>query len=275
MQLRALLWRSSLTIIREPLLLKVRIFQTLMVAAFMALMFFGQTLNQEGVMNINGALFLFLTNMTFQNLFSVINVFCMEVPIFMREHGNGMYRSDSYFLAKTLAEIPMYTIIPVMFTSVCYWTIGFYPDWRNYLMACLIVTLVTNAACSFGYLISTVSKNITVALSIAPPLITPFLLFGGFFLNAKTFPDWMYWLQYLSWFRYGNEALAINQWSNVPNIQCNRPVNTTCVSSGLVVLETLDFHESNLMFDFMMLLAQLVCFRILAYIGLYLRARRS
>lgn len=45
-----------------------------MVALLIGFIFYGQKLDEKGVMNINGALFLFLTNMTFQNVFSVINV---------------------------------------------------------------------------------------------------------------------------------------------------------------------------------------------------------
>jgi hypothetical protein len=45
-----------------------------MVSLLIGVIFYGQILDQDGVMNINGALFLFLTNMTFQNVFSVINV---------------------------------------------------------------------------------------------------------------------------------------------------------------------------------------------------------
>jgi hypothetical protein len=45
-----------------------------MVALLIGVIFYGQKLDQDGVMNINGALFLFLTNMTFQNVFAVINV---------------------------------------------------------------------------------------------------------------------------------------------------------------------------------------------------------
>lgn len=45
-----------------------------MIAILIGVIFFGQELNQDGVMNMNGAIFLFLTNMTFQNVFSVINV---------------------------------------------------------------------------------------------------------------------------------------------------------------------------------------------------------
>ena len=28
-----------------------------------------------------------------------------ELPVFMREYGSGLYRTDAYFLAKTLAEV--------------------------------------------------------------------------------------------------------------------------------------------------------------------------
>lgn len=45
-----------------------------MVAVIMGLIFLGQQLTQVGVMNINGAIFLFLTNMTFQNAFATITV---------------------------------------------------------------------------------------------------------------------------------------------------------------------------------------------------------
>lgn len=104
MQFRAILWRSWLTVLKEPLLVRVRLCQTVvwfsflcpnsfdavglliafvktfvlfslqLVALVVGVIFFGQTLSQDGVMNINGALFLFLTNMTFQNVLSVANV---------------------------------------------------------------------------------------------------------------------------------------------------------------------------------------------------------
>lgn len=49
-----------------------RFFQ--MVSLLVGIVYFDQRLDQDGVMNINGALFIFLTNMTFQNVFAVINV---------------------------------------------------------------------------------------------------------------------------------------------------------------------------------------------------------
>lgn len=45
-----------------------------MVSILIGVIYFGQNLDQDGVMNMNGAIFMFLTNMTFQNIFAVINV---------------------------------------------------------------------------------------------------------------------------------------------------------------------------------------------------------
>nr|CAD7432308.1 unnamed protein product [Timema monikensis] len=73
-QMRAVLWRSCLANMKEPVLIKVRVLQTVMVGLLIGVIYYGQELNQNGVMNINGAIFVLITNMTFQNVFAVINV---------------------------------------------------------------------------------------------------------------------------------------------------------------------------------------------------------
>ena len=45
------------------------------------------------------------------------------------------------------------------------------------------------------------------------------MFFGGFLLQITTIPIWLEWLKYLSWFMYTNEALLINQWKGVDDIQ--------------------------------------------------------
>ncbi len=107
-------------------------------------------LSQEGVMNINGALFLILTNMTFQNSFAVINVFCQELPIFLREHFNGMYRTDVYYICKQIAEVPIFLLIPVLFISIFYWMVGFNEEVDRFFYCMLITVLVVQVVVSFG-----------------------------------------------------------------------------------------------------------------------------
>uniref|UniRef100_A0A8D9A8A2 Protein white n=1 Tax=Cacopsylla melanoneura TaxID=428564 RepID=A0A8D9A8A2_9HEMI len=273
-QFRAVLWRSWLSVRKDPTLMKVRLLQTLMVSIMIGLIYFGQNLDQDGVMNINGALFICLTNMTFQNVFAVISVFCSELPLFMREHQNGMYRVDVYFLCKTLAEVPIFLAIPIVFTSVMYYMVHLNPLLSRFLTATLIITLVSTVATSFGYLISCISSSVSVALSIGPPVIIPFLLFGGFFLNAGSVPAYFKWLSYLSWFKYGNEALLINQWSGIDDIACTR-ANTTCPKNGDVVLETFNFSADHFTMDFVSLVLLIIGFRLLAFLALLWRTSRK
>ncbi|PNF26870.1 hypothetical protein B7P43_G16260 [Cryptotermes secundus] len=273
-QLRAVFWRSWISIIKEPLLIKVRILQTLMVSVLIGVIYYGQDLNQDGVMNINGALFIFLTNMTFQNVFAVINVFCAEMPVFLKEHHNGMYRVDVYFLCKTLAEVPLFAALPAMFTCVAYYMVGLNPNILRFLIANCVVILVANAAVSFGYLISCVSTGVSMALAIGPPVIIPFLIFGGFFLNNSSVPAYLTWLSYLSWFKYGNEALLINQWADVQYIDCTHS-NTTCPKNGHVVLEALNFREDKFSRDLICLVSLILVFRLFAYLALLSKTFRK
>ncbi|KAE9530645.1 hypothetical protein AGLY_011107 [Aphis glycines] len=73
-QFSAVFWRSWLSIKKEPALTKIRLIQTMLVAALISFIFYNQHLDQDGVMNINGALFMCISNMTFQNVLAVINV---------------------------------------------------------------------------------------------------------------------------------------------------------------------------------------------------------
>lgn len=73
-QFRVVLWRSWLSVMKEPLLVKIRMIQTAVIAILIGMVYFGQKVDKDGVMNINGALFLCLTNMTFQNTLAVVHV---------------------------------------------------------------------------------------------------------------------------------------------------------------------------------------------------------
>ncbi|WAQ93839.1 WHITE-like protein [Mya arenaria] len=163
-QFRAVFARSWKTMIREPMVVRVRVAQTLMLGLILGVIYLQLDINQEGVMNINGVLFLLLTNMTFSNVFGVLKSFPLEMPIFLREYGIGLYR----------------------------------------------------------YIVSAAANSVTTALAISPPLMIPLMMFGGFFLNSDSIPVYFIWLEYLSWFKYANEVLAVNQWQNIDIIVAYR-----------------------------------------------------
>jgi len=74
----------------------------------------------------------------------------MELPVFLRESRSRLYSCETYFLGKTLAELPLFLIIPILFTSIVYPMIGLQPQLENFLIATAIVSLVANVSTSFG-----------------------------------------------------------------------------------------------------------------------------
>ncbi|XP_052245961.1 protein white-like [Dreissena polymorpha] len=107
-------------------------------------------------------------------------------------------------------------------------------------------------------------------------------MFGGFFLNADSIPKYFIWLEYLSWFKYANEIVAVNQWQNIDVIECasatgnSSTCNTDCLyKSGESVLKYLNFDQDRVWRDVGLLFAMLVGYRLIAFIILFIKARRS
>merc|ERR1719204_798622 len=271
----AFAWRNWKTSVKDPLAARAKIGQAVILALILGVVYLQQDLDQKGIQNINGALFVLLTNLSFGNVFAVANIFCSKLPVFKREHYGGMYRVDTYFIAKQLVDLPLYLVEPVILTTILYWMVGLNSDVGRFFVACGIVLLVTQVVLSVGYLLSCISPNVDVALGIAPVVIIPFMLFGGFFLNSDSVPVWLSWLKWISWFIYSYEALLVNQWSGVQDIACNTDLASPCVSTGEQVLQQLSFEEGNLARDIGVLVLLAVVIRLLAYLALVLKTRRG
>nr|AHK05665.1 ATP-binding cassette transporter sub-family G 75152 [Tigriopus japonicus] len=295
-QFRAVLWRSWHSVTKEPLIAKIRILEVIVLALIVGAIFFGQENNQEGVISINGALFWVTMNQTFSNYSSVLNVFCNEIPVFIREHFSGMYRTDVYFLAKQIADLPLFVITPVLFMAIYYYMVNLNNEIDRFLMAILINVMIVQTASAIGIFMSCICPNLPVALAIGPTIFIPLMNFGGFFQNEGTIPSYLIWIRYISLYYYGNEAFNINQWSGVTNITCDsdrhesrlfKPLTAiidpyhairrdpaACAETGEEVLDFYHFHKNNLWFDIIMLAILSLSFRILAFLALLNKARR-
>ncbi|XP_005094340.1 protein white [Aplysia californica] len=286
-QFRYLFWRSWINTFRDVILFRVRIMQTFTVAVILGLVYLQLDISQKGVQDINGAIFLLITNTSFSNMFAVVNSFPLELGIFIREYGTGLYRVDTYYLTKTFSEMPLFIVISVIFTAVTYWMMGLHETLNAFLVATAVLLLTANIAVSLGYLISTACGSVTIALAVAPPLLIPFMLFGGLFVNNDNIPVYFIWLEYLSWFKFSNEVLVINQWQDIDYIPCPNqtvPTNATAIPpfgprcafrSGDDVINYLSFDKDNVWRDIGIMFALMVGFRILSFLVLVLRAKRS
>ena len=83
-QLAALTRRQALSVVRNPMMFKVKIFTAIVVGLILGVLYQGQDFDQKGIQNANGALFVIITNLSFGSIFSICNSFCTELLVFLR-----------------------------------------------------------------------------------------------------------------------------------------------------------------------------------------------
>ena len=145
------------------------------------------------------------------------NTFQGERPVFLREQANKMYGVLPYFIAKILAELPVFIIVPLIFNAITYFSIGYNRIVEQFFMFQAAYTLNTLCAISFGYLISSAIKNQAMALALAPIVAMPLLLVGGFYSNQETAPIYIEVFSYISPLQYVFNMIAKLQFTNSEN----------------------------------------------------------
>ena len=257
-QMRALLWRELMSGNRKHHVSSMRIISAIIAAFTCGVIFYGQREDQDGIENINGAIFFAVLSTTYNSIAGAIYTFPNEFSVFLKEHKAGIYRIDIYFLSKTLPGLPWFIITPAVFVSILYWMIGLHDNVATFFTFYALILLTSNCGLSFGYFVSCMSPNIQVSIALGPNLMIPFMLVGGFFIKDSSIPHYIKPLKWLSWFKYAFECLIINQWQNVTSIDCGKlhsPANKTmtcssaspyCVSNGMEVIKQMGYDAGNM-----------------------------
>jgi len=211
-------------------------------------------------------------NTTFSSVWSVSLMFPPEMPLFIREYKAGLYRADTFFLARNIVEAPFQILFPLVYGSVSYWMCGFNDAPDAYLKYVFALCFAANAAASMGYIISCIGGLRSTA-DITPLILFPFLICGGLILSVDTIPKVFRWLVDISLFHDAFELMCISVFKDY-TIGCD--TDETCTyKTGNDVLSSLGFSVDHLLVDLLRMLAYFVIFRLLAFILLVVRGRQK
>ena len=87
-----------------------------------------------------------------------------------------------------------------------YWSCGFIHSAEDFFKIYLVMALVGQCGIGIGLLISASVNNPTTAISFIPLVITSNFMLSGLIANSDLMPSFISWTQWLSVFRYANEA---------------------------------------------------------------------
>ncbi|CAO3663470.1 unnamed protein product [Rhizopus stolonifer] len=207
--------RTFINMYRNPFLFFAHFAFSVALALLLGSLFWQVDVDLSGVQNRLGVLFFMCALLGFATT-SSLDIFSKERILFMRERENGYYSPGAYFLAKILFDIiPLRVIPPLVMGSICYYMVGLNPSLHVFAKFLLVLVLFNLAAAGLCMCFATGIKNLSVANLMANLAILFSMLFGGFLLNKDHIPPILSWLQHLSFFNYGYEALIVNELKDI------------------------------------------------------------
>ncbi|KAJ5534650.1 hypothetical protein N7527_000904 [Penicillium freii] len=201
-------WRN---LYRNPMLMLTHYAIAILLAVLSGFLFYGLTDDIRGFQNRLGLFFFILALFGFSTLTS-LNVFSTERLLFVRERANGYYHPVTYFASKVVFDIvPLRLIPPIIMGIIVYPMTGLIPAWPEFFRFLLVLVLFNLAAANICLFIGIIFRDGGVANLIGSLVMLFSLLFAGLLLNHDAIPKSALWLQTLSIFHYGFEALIVNE----------------------------------------------------------------
>ena len=191
----------------------IRLFQVIFFSIILGFIWLrnGQEEGLPAKRSLAGVLFFILINQSFGGVFSVIFQFPTERSVITRERASNMYRTSSYYVSKTIMDMPKTLLFNTIFSIIVYWMVGLRADAGAFFKFLLVVFLVSTFAESWALAVSIMVGDPQVSASLIPVFVILCVLFGGFFIESEQLPSWLHWFKFVSFVFYGFAALTINE----------------------------------------------------------------
>ncbi|OTB02698.1 hypothetical protein M426DRAFT_322454 [Hypoxylon sp. CI-4A] len=259
--------RTWKNLYRNPLLMLTHYAIAIVLAVLSGYLFYGLTDDIPGFQNRLGLFFFLLALFGFSTLTS-LNVFASERLLFARERANGYYAPITYFVAKVLFDIiPLRIIPPILMGAIIYPMTGLIPDASHFFTFILVLVLFNLAAAAICLFIGIVCKDGGVANLIGSLVMLFSLLFAGLLLNHDAIPGAALWLQSLSIFHYGFEALIVNEVIKLTLVDKKYGLDITV--PGAAILSSFGFNNAAKWMDVVNLGVFAAVFVVLAYAAMH------
>ncbi|MED6198975.1 hypothetical protein PIB30_071703 [Stylosanthes scabra] len=213
-----------------------------------------------------GLLFFIANFWAFYPLYRAIFVFPDERVMLVKERSSGMYRLSSYYMAKTMVDLPMELVLPAVSIIIIYWMAGLKATAAAFIFTLLITLTLVLVSQGVGLALGAYLENTKVATTFASVIGLTFMITSGFLV--QNVPAFIAWVKYLSFIYYASELLIFAQYHQDQTYHC--PGGGNCLIydySGIKGLGFVNNRENQLRAS-LLLLAMLFIYRIMAYVAL-------
>ncbi|KAL7159756.1 hypothetical protein ABFS83_01G049200 [Erythranthe nasuta] len=239
---------------------RLRIFQVLSVAILGGLLWWHTP--SSHIDDRIAMLFFFSVFWGFYPLYNAVFTFPQERNMLIKERSSGMYRLSSYFLARTVGDLPLELALPTAFTFIFYWMGGLKADPITFILSLLIVLFSVLVSQGLGLAFGAILMDVKQAATLASVTTMVFLIAGGYYV--RHIPPFISWLKYLSYSYYCYRLLLGVQYDEDDFYECEKGVY--CRVADYPAIKSVGL--SDLWVDVSIMMVMLVGYRLIAYLAL-------
>ncbi|XP_036119147.1 ATP-binding cassette sub-family G member 5 [Molossus molossus] len=213
-KLCVLLRRVTRNLMRNKLAVVMRLVQNLIMGLFV-IFFLVRVQNDvlKGAFQDRvGLLYQFVGAMPYTGMLNAVNLFPVLRAVSDQESQDGLYQKWQMLLAYVLHALPFSIVATVIFSSVCYWTLGLYPEAARfgYFSAALLAPHLIGEFLTLVLLGMVQNPNVVNSI-VALLCIAGVLVGSGFLRNIEEMPIPFKIFTYFTFQKYCCEILVVNE----------------------------------------------------------------
>ncbi|XP_022931516.1 ABC transporter G family member 14-like [Cucurbita moschata] len=240
---------------------KLRIFQVISVAILGGLLWWHTPTSH--IEDRIALLFFFSVFWGFYPLYNAVFTFPQERTMLIKERSSGMYRLSSYFLARTIGDLPLELALPTAFVFIIYFMGGLNPHPPTFLLSLLVVLYSVLVSQSLGLAFGAILMDVKQATTLASVTTLVFLIAGGYYIQQ--IPPFIVWLKYLSYSFYCYKLLLGVQYKNDDVYECGK--GEFCRVADFPAVKSVGLDR--LWVDVCIMALMLVGYRLVAFLALH------
>ncbi|KAL5572991.1 hypothetical protein UlMin_022588 [Ulmus minor] len=197
-------------------------------------------------------------------LAQAIFTFPQDRKMLAKERSSGMYRLSSYFIARTVGDLPMELILPTVFVIISYWMAGLRASASSFLIALVAILLCVLVSQGLGLALGALIMDLKSANTLGSVIMMMFLLTGGYYVQHV--PFFVSWIQDISMSRYTYKLLLGSQYTRKQTFPCTTSANGLCLVTDYPAINLVGLDGQVV--SIVALLIMLVGYRLIAYLAL-------
>ncbi|KAF7991387.1 hypothetical protein HCN44_002949 [Aphidius gifuensis] len=276
-QLEWLTWRSYIDYKRNWSTIILRFSMYMLIGLLLAVPYVHVTdnIDQRSIQNMQGLMYLVVTETVFTFNYSVFYTFPKELPLLLRDMASGLYYPGPFYFSKIAVLIPGTVFQPFIYAALIFFIAGLKGGFLGFIYFSIPVILCATSATAVGCLMSASFESVDTASLLSVPIDFITLVFSGIYLHLGSLPPQLSWLKYVSQFYYSSEAVSVIQWQEYNAIKCSDDPDEPCISSGQGVLDKYGFSSDNYLMDLIGLIAIFTVGHIAGYLAILYRTRKE